>query len=172
MPVFKSGKGLAPEWCEMEFFEIVELPAAATHSFKRIGKKEKLIVGKGRCRIAFDGQTINADEGANLDLTAPDGQFEVFEALSDTTLIRMCGRWGDETGQRQLVHVVTSGQEVGGGVYVGACVGAHCQLSEAVVVAAFQRAHRLLIKGRISRKDRRLRSQGHTDVDETESLRR
>ena len=52
MPVFKSGKGLAPKWCEMEYFEILRLQKATTHRFDRIGRKEKLIIGKGECCIA------------------------------------------------------------------------------------------------------------------------
>ena len=46
MPVFKSGKGLAPKWCEMEFFEIIELPVGEFHKFGRLCEKEKLIIGK------------------------------------------------------------------------------------------------------------------------------
>ena len=98
MPVFRSGTGRAPGWCEMEFFEIVELAAGAAHKFERVGQKEKLIVGKGKCLIAFDGQTVSGEERANLDLVTADGEFEVVKAQSDATLIRMCGRWGDETG--------------------------------------------------------------------------
>jgi len=98
MPVFRSGKGLAPKWCEMNFFEIVELAVGAKHTFKRIGQKEKLIVGNGQCRLVSEGQTIDAKQGANLDLVTPAGQFEVLEALSKTTLIRLCGNWGDEVG--------------------------------------------------------------------------
>lgn len=98
MPVFKSEKGLAPPWCEMGYFEIVTLHLGATHTFERVGEKEKLIVGKGQCRIAFAGQTVTAQEKANLDLKSSDGQFEVVEVLSDATLIRMCGRWGDDVG--------------------------------------------------------------------------
>jgi len=112
MPVFKSGKGLAPEWCELEYFEIVELPAGAIHTFERIGQKEKLIVGKGQCRLAFNGQEIAADEGANLDLFTPDGQFEVLEVSSDATLIRMCGRWGDETGGAGIFTVAKADSRI------------------------------------------------------------
>jgi mannose-6-phosphate isomerase-like protein (cupin superfamily) len=106
MPVFRSGKGLAPAWCELEYFEIVELPTGATHIFERLGEKEKLIVGKGECRIAFNGQTIAADERTNLDLTVSDSKFEVLEVLSDVTLIRMCGRWGNDTGGAGIFTVV------------------------------------------------------------------
>jgi mannose-6-phosphate isomerase-like protein (cupin superfamily) len=93
----------------MEFFEIVELSPGATHRFERIGQKEKLIVGKGQCRIAFAGQTVTAEEPANLDLEKTDDQFEVVETLSDTTLIRMCGHWGDDTGGAGIFAVQKSG---------------------------------------------------------------
>ena len=56
MPVFKSGKGLAPKWCELECFDVVRLGKGQKHTYVRIGNKEKLIVGKGACRIAFGGQ--------------------------------------------------------------------------------------------------------------------
>ena len=98
MPVFRSGIGLAPEWCELERFDIVELLPGESHTFERAGEKEKLIVGKGRCRIAMDGKTIAADEGADLDLDGANGRFEVLEVFSEATLIRMYGRWGEETG--------------------------------------------------------------------------
>lgn len=97
MPVFKSGKGLAPEWCEMEYFDITELSPGDKHTFERIGEKEKLIVCKGRCRIAFGGQVVDAEQNANLDLT-PGAQFEVTDVQEPTTLIRMCGRWGNDVG--------------------------------------------------------------------------
>lgn len=108
MPVFKSGRGLAPPWCEMEYFEIVDLSRGDTHVFERVGGKEKLIVGKGKCQVDFEGQSVVAHQGANLDLVAPDGQFRVLEVFSDTTLIRMCGRWGQETGGSGIFTVTSS----------------------------------------------------------------
>ena len=105
MPVFKSGNGLAPEWCEMEYFDILHLPAGARHRYERTGAKEKLVVGKGRCRIRTGDQVFDAEERANLDLTAPDDRFEIEEVAEDVTLIRMCGRWGDETGGSGLFAV-------------------------------------------------------------------
>jgi mannose-6-phosphate isomerase-like protein (cupin superfamily) len=98
MPVFQSGKGLAPAWCELQQFDIVELDVGRTHAFERAGKKEKLIVGAGHVRLSVAGQEVDAAEGANLDLAQPDGRFEVVDVLARTTLIRMCGRWGDEVG--------------------------------------------------------------------------
>lgn len=98
MPVFKSGKGQAPAWCEMQYFDIVELAPGATHRYERLGKKEKLIVGKGNCLIALGAEQVQAETKTNLDLPAGDVVFEVKEVQSPTTLIRMCGDWGEELG--------------------------------------------------------------------------
>lgn len=48
------------------------------------------------------------EEGANVDLKTADGQFEALEALSDATLVRMCGRWSDETGNSGIFPVTKS----------------------------------------------------------------
>jgi mannose-6-phosphate isomerase-like protein (cupin superfamily) len=82
----------------MEYFEIVNLEPGETRTLERKGKKEKLIVGRGRCRIKYRGLVAFYGEGANLDIVVPEGEFELSEARKDTTVIRMCGRWGDETG--------------------------------------------------------------------------
>ncbi|MCC7355377.1 MAG: hypothetical protein IT330_16670 [Anaerolineae bacterium] len=105
MPVFKSGQDLTPSWCEMTYFEIIRLSAGTTHTFVRLTQKEKLIVGQGRCRIAFAGRTAVAETGANLDLTHPEGSFMVRAVLADSTLIRLCGRWGDEVGGSGLFSI-------------------------------------------------------------------
>lgn len=115
MPVFRSGPNEPPEWCELEHFEIIELQPGQGHSFPRMGHREKLIVAKGRCRITFDEQEIMAEEGTNLDLSSPHGQFKAILVLSDTTLVRMCGRWGEETGGSGVFGVAPSeeGEERG-----------------------------------------------------------
>ena len=107
MPVFRSGEGQAPAWCELEYFEIVTLAPGETHSFARRGPREKLIVGGGACRIAFDGRSMDATARTNLDLASGNAQFEVLEVAEETTLIRMCGRWGDETGGSGVFGVDT-----------------------------------------------------------------
>jgi mannose-6-phosphate isomerase-like protein (cupin superfamily) len=60
--------------------------------------KEKLIVVKGRCRVAFEGTTVDASPGSNLDLATASGRFEVAGATEDAKIVRVCGRWGDEVG--------------------------------------------------------------------------
>ncbi|MDQ5851656.1 MAG: hypothetical protein M3380_06185 [Chloroflexota bacterium] len=108
MPVFKSGPGLAPAWCEMTYFEIVELQPGARHAFKWIGRKEKVIVGKGRCRVSVAGRSMDVERGAQLDLRAAEEALVVVEVLADTTLVRMCGHWGETLGGSGLFTVARS----------------------------------------------------------------
>ena len=98
LPVFKSGKGLAPNWCEMEYFDITHFAPGEKHVFGRVGAKEKLIVGRGKCRVAFGGQVVDAEPGTQLDITTPDDRFEITDVSEKAALIRMCGCWGDEVG--------------------------------------------------------------------------
>ena len=98
MPVFRSGPGRAPAWCEMESFDLVELDPGQTHAFSRLARKEKLIVANGKCRVAFGGRTVDAGVNANLDLAGPDDHFEIVEITEPVALIRLCGRWGEEVG--------------------------------------------------------------------------
>ena len=97
MPVFRSGAGQAPAWCEMRSFDIVTLQPGESHTYERTGKKEKLIVGRGACSVRAGSKTHEAVEGTNLDLTG-DGAFAVGDVTAPTTLIRMCGDWDEELG--------------------------------------------------------------------------
>jgi mannose-6-phosphate isomerase-like protein (cupin superfamily) len=108
MPVFRSGPNEAPEWSELEHFEIIELKPGEAHSFPRMGHREKLICVRGRCRITFDDHETMAEQGTNLDLDSPNGQFKAILVLSDATLVRMCGRWGEETGGSGVFGVSAS----------------------------------------------------------------
>lgn len=107
MPVFKSGES-TPAWCEMTFFEIVQLAPGQQHIFARVGKKEKLIVAQGQCQIRYGDTSLLAERGANLDLTTEEGQFEVSEVLVDSILVCMCGDWSDELGGSGLWSVAQS----------------------------------------------------------------
>jgi mannose-6-phosphate isomerase-like protein (cupin superfamily) len=98
MPVFQSGPNQAPSWCELKSFDIVELNPGENHSFERLGPKEKLIVGKGKCRVRFGGEAVDAAERTNLDIIDNGIAFGVDEVKEPTTLIRMCGDWGEELG--------------------------------------------------------------------------
>ena len=98
MPVFRSGVGQAPAWCELRQFEIVELAPGATHDFARVAPKERLIVGRGACRVRVGSAEHEAAEKAIFDLAGEGASFEVRAVTEPTTLIRMGGAWGDELG--------------------------------------------------------------------------
>jgi mannose-6-phosphate isomerase-like protein (cupin superfamily) len=98
MPVFKSGPGLAPDWCELEYFDVVRLSGGDEHTFPRIGEKEKLAVGLGSCEVQAGDRTIEAPQGTTVDLDTPGAQFHVSAGSDGCTLVRMAGRWGEETG--------------------------------------------------------------------------
>jgi mannose-6-phosphate isomerase-like protein (cupin superfamily) len=103
VPVFRSGQP-APPWSEVHHFEIVRLDAGEAHTFERLAPKERLVVGAGACRLVLPGTSkvvVAAEKGRGdfrFALDAPDGHFAVSEALEPTTLIRIAGDWGDETG--------------------------------------------------------------------------
>ncbi len=103
MPVFQSEADRG--WCELRFYEIVELPIGASHTFERRAAKEKLIVGAGKCTITYASKTISAEEGANLDTREGEAPFAVTETQTPTTLIYMAGHWGDELGGSGLFSV-------------------------------------------------------------------
>lgn len=105
MPVFKSGQGIAPAWCELEYFDIVSLKPGQFHRYERMGKKEKFIVGKGRCRIRSEGKSTTAETKTIVDLSDADEYCEISDVEQDTVIVRMCGRWGNETGGVGLFSV-------------------------------------------------------------------
>jgi mannose-6-phosphate isomerase-like protein (cupin superfamily) len=107
--------GLAPDWCEMQYFEIVELPAGAGHDFPWIGPKEKLIVAEGSCRIALGDRTIDGEPRTRLDRAQAEERLRVLEAIEPAILVRVCGDWGDELGGFGLfVAGPTDGRTDGG----------------------------------------------------------
>ena len=108
MPVFTSAKGQAPAWCEMKYFDIVRLGPGQTHSYERIGLREKLILGRGRCRIWVAGREVLAEEKANLDLLPGVGVFAARALEEECTLIRMCGDWGEVCGGAGIFTGATS----------------------------------------------------------------
>ena len=109
MPVIRGEQKQLPSWCEMEHFEIVRLAPGESHVYDRLGTKEKLILGEGRCRVRVDGRKVDAETGSNLDLETAGARFEVEDVSEPTVLIRMAGRWGEELGGSGLFSVVRSG---------------------------------------------------------------
>ncbi len=108
MPLFQSGPGQAPAWCELEFFEMISLKPGERYQSVRVTEKEKLIVIGGKCRIVVGDRSLLAEEGSQVDLDASMEGWQADGAAEEMTIVRMCGRWGDELGGSGIFGVRTS----------------------------------------------------------------
>lgn len=113
MPLIVDGNGPFPHWCELEHYEIVDLADGGSHAFARTGQREKLIVARGQCRLVAPGDQL-LERGAVVDLDSEPGPFAIVEASPGTQLVRMAGRWGEETGGAGIFGV-TRAKELGDG---------------------------------------------------------
>ncbi len=108
MPVFRSGYDQAPAWCEMEFFFIYELVEKATISFFTRGKKEKLFICEGKCRIiSGDGQK-QAKGGEIINVREGTGRLVKLKASRSAIVIRIGGHWGNELGNSGFFKIENS----------------------------------------------------------------
>jgi mannose-6-phosphate isomerase-like protein (cupin superfamily) len=98
MPVFKSGKGEAPDWCEMEYFDIVRLSVGESHMYTRVGKKERLFIGSGRILFESGDDIIALKTGDYFDIPTRTNACSITATDEPATSIRVCGRWEDEMG--------------------------------------------------------------------------
>jgi mannose-6-phosphate isomerase-like protein (cupin superfamily) len=109
MPVFKAGPGQAPEWCELERFDVLRLPVGSSTVFDREGEREKLIVVRGACTVALsDEVAVEAVADEILDIDAPGDRFGILGVTEDAIVVRMAGRWGDEVGGSGVFTVSVS----------------------------------------------------------------
>ncbi|HEY0793901.1 MAG TPA: hypothetical protein VGD78_22755 [Chthoniobacterales bacterium] len=106
MPIIESGR--APQWCELEHFAIVRLKPGEDRLFERLGLKEKLVVGQGKCTITAADKATSALEGSNIDLIEGNGCFRAFDVQEEAVLIWLAGRWGDKLGGSGLFTVQNS----------------------------------------------------------------
>lgn len=107
MPVFRAGEGQAPVWCEMEMFETVEVPAGQTVAASFRGPKERYVCIRGEVLARVGGNVEAMREEAILDI--PARADVAFSSAEGGAVMRLCGRWGNETGGAGIFHVRKSG---------------------------------------------------------------
>jgi mannose-6-phosphate isomerase-like protein (cupin superfamily) len=105
MPIFHGSMAAAPAWCELTAFEVLRLPAGARHEFARVAPKERLIVASGSCHLLAGAEDAEAKAGAKHELAGAADHFVVAVAHEPTTVVRLCGSWGEETGGWGLFNV-------------------------------------------------------------------
>ena len=71
MPVFRSGTGNAPKWCEMSDFQIIRLEQGEEKSLERFDEKEHFICTAGRVSITSGNRKAELQEGDKFDVAAP-----------------------------------------------------------------------------------------------------
>lgn len=96
MPVFRVTEE-PPAWGEVEHVEIVRLRPGETCAFERRAPKEKVFVGEGAGTVTIGSMTWSIAEGEALDWSR-ERSFAVLKVARPLTLVRVAGRWGEETG--------------------------------------------------------------------------
>ncbi len=98
MPLFRSGMGEAPSWCEVEFFEILALAADGPKSIVRQGRRERLFVVSGSCTLEEGSGCHDMGAGEVREIDDRGERYQLRARGGDATIVRLCGRWGAFTG--------------------------------------------------------------------------
>ena len=93
MPIFRSGQGHAPAWCELENFEFIELKGGERKVLARAGRKEEYIVCRGGIVATLGKMECTLAEGGKLDLNGPGVKSVTLSAGGDALVCRLIGRW-------------------------------------------------------------------------------
>lgn len=94
MPIFQSGLGNAPSWCEVEAFELVPLKEGESRLFKFPAPKEAYIVCRGLVEASARGINATLVEGSTFEAEKRLPKGVSLKALSDDVLIcRLMGHW-------------------------------------------------------------------------------
>lgn len=97
MPIFRSGKGQAPAWCELESFELMELPAGEAREFVRAARKEEWVVCRGRVVGELGRVACTLPEGGKLDLGGVAPRTLRLRSEAPALVCRLAGRWRSVT---------------------------------------------------------------------------
>ena len=96
MPIFRSGTGNAPAWCEMQNFEIIDLKAGEEKLCVGATPRELFICVEGKVQLSDSSNQIilepggghGADQQGDTNLTA----------IEDSRLFRAMGHWESISG--------------------------------------------------------------------------
>jgi mannose-6-phosphate isomerase-like protein (cupin superfamily) len=94
----RLGRDAFPPWCELAHAEIVRLRAGETWRPERRGPRERVVVVSGRCEVATGDDVQRAASRSRYALDEPTSVLAVTRVWEPTTVVRLAGRWGDETG--------------------------------------------------------------------------
>ncbi len=93
MPVVHVGDKM-PDWCELENFQLIQVPKNNSISLPRMGAKEEIVVCQGSVRVDSAAGTPKLATGEKLDLNTADEPGYRFTALDgDALVFHAAGRW-------------------------------------------------------------------------------
>jgi len=100
MPVYRSGKGAAPAWSQIQDFELIELRRGDSRTLARDEPKEEIIVCRGAVIADLgDGRTAFLPQGGKLDSDKPRAEGLTIRATTDSALVfRALGHWAAISG--------------------------------------------------------------------------
>lgn len=96
MSVFRSGEQ-PPAWCELIGFELVEL-TGEPRSIAIAAPKQRLLVTRGKCRLASGKGAQVLSEGQFWDMDEANGPFTADAGEDTAHVLIFSGRWGAELG--------------------------------------------------------------------------
>jgi len=98
MPIFRNGEGSAPNWCELEDFELIKLEPDTPKKFERRKEKEVFLVCQGRINLVSGNSDCNFMPGGWINLhDREDGPVEMRALYTDALVFRALGRWSSVT---------------------------------------------------------------------------
>jgi quercetin dioxygenase-like cupin family protein len=100
MPLIKQNDINFPDWCEVEYYDILELKKNEIFSLNKKSTKEKLFICEGECILTLDENKTHVFEKDIIDLTRIN--IKSIEAVSNSVIILIGGHWGDELGNADV----------------------------------------------------------------------
>jgi mannose-6-phosphate isomerase-like protein (cupin superfamily) len=107
LPVIKPN-GSFPKWCEVRHYEIIRPSGEKPHRLPPKGPKQKLMMAEGACDLTIGNHTFRAVQGEQYDIAGADLSFEVRNSTEGAVLVRISGKWGEETGGSGFFEVVAA----------------------------------------------------------------
>jgi mannose-6-phosphate isomerase-like protein (cupin superfamily) len=100
MPLINQNEINFPDWCEVEYYNILELKTNEIYSLKKKSIKEKLFICEGECFLNLDEDKVKIFEKDTIDLTP--FNIRSIETVSNSIIILVGGHWGDELGSADV----------------------------------------------------------------------
>lgn len=110
MSVIQTGDGKAPEWCELEDFEIINMKYDERRTFKRKCDREIYVVATGAPVFSFGDYECKGAEGAfvHVPSTCTD-DMNIWAWHYNTMIIRMVGHW--KSMATAGVHIIKTAEK-------------------------------------------------------------